>query len=75
MNYWQAMRSLGRDARLMVVIMVLFQVSFLGASGTLTNLYLIRLGCDLTFIGALAAVVFGVYFWGLRAAAAPAGNR
>lgn len=63
-SYLQALRLLSRDVRLYLVTALLFGFSYAGIYFLLVNLYLLRLGYDLEFIGlfvATGALSFAVF--------------
>jgi len=63
-SYLQALRQLNRDVRLFLVTAFLFGFGYAGIYFLLVNLYLLRLGYELEFIGlfvATGALSFAVF--------------
>ncbi len=55
-NYLQVLRLFSRNVRLLLISVALFGFTFFGAFATLFNLYLLRLGHGLEFIGLSSGV-------------------
>jgi MFS family permease len=68
-EYWQAMRAFSPSLRRFLLAMALILMTGFGLIPVLQNLYLLRLGFDVQFIGLLAGL--GQVVW--AAAALPAG--
>jgi predicted MFS family arabinose efflux permease len=68
-EYWQAMRAFSPSLRRLLLAMVLIFITGFGLIPVLQNLYLLRLGFDVQFIGLLVGL--GQVVW--AAAALPAG--
>jgi len=68
-DYWQAIRSFSPSLRRLLFSMSLILVTAFGLQPVLQNLYLLRLGFDVQFIGLLAGI--GQVVW--AAAAIPSG--
>lgn len=68
-EYWQAMRTFSPSLRRLLIAMALLLVTAFGLLPVLQNLYLLRLGFDVQFIGLLAGL--GQVVW--ATAALPAG--
>ncbi|NKB71742.1 MAG: MFS transporter [Candidatus Latescibacteria bacterium] len=68
--YLQALRQLNRDVRLFMVSVVVSGASYMGLYFLLINLYLLRLGYDLKFIGLFVSIgAFSFAFFSLPAGA------
>ena len=63
LTYIQSFTQIDRSALLNIFAYGMVGFVFAGIQGVLTNLYLIELGLDLSFIGSLTAV--GMLIWAL----------
>lgn len=55
LKYWTALRSFNTDIKRLLLLWALNAFSYLGIMGVLLNLYLLRLGYDVEFIGLFLA--------------------